>query len=138
MKWKKLKYIVPLFLLVVSIYLVFVKPASLTHSVNLGFEIPFGTLVSWMGLFAYALLFYYLLPSGKRTFFVRSVEKVLLANLIAASLWGIISAALAGNWALNFGNKNVFFVWIVFTVFILVLPLLSYLALGLKKLFSHF
>jgi hypothetical protein len=138
MNWKKHKYIVPLFFLVVSIYLVFVKPASLTLSVNLGFEIPFGTLVSWMGLFAYALLFYYLLPSGKRTFFMRSVEKVLLVNLIAASLWGIISAALAGNWALNYSNKNVFFIWIVFTVFILVLPLLSLLLLGLKKLFSHF
>lgn len=69
---------------------------------------------------------------------MRSVEKVLLVNLIAASLWGIISAALAGNWALNYSNKNVFFIWIVFTVFILVLPLLSLLLLGLKKLFSHF
>ncbi|WP_346857439.1 hypothetical protein [uncultured Draconibacterium sp.] len=138
MNWKKLKHIVPILFLVVAVYLVFFKPASLTRSLNVGIEVPIGTLVSWMGLFAYALLFYNLLPSGKRTFFVKGVQKVLLVNLIAASFWGIISAALAGNWALNFGNGNVFFVWIIFTVFILVLPLLSYLLLGLKKVFSRF
>jgi len=95
-------------------------------------NIPFGTLISWIGICAYALLFYFILPSASKLPMVKRFKKLLFFNVIFATLWGVFSFFLSGNWAFTFENVNLFYLWITITALMVLMPVISVFILGIR------
>lgn len=130
MIWKRIRFIFifPLVVVVISMYLIFAQPEILGHLVFENIQIPAGTLISWLGLFAYSLLSYFLFHSKKKSSFEKVSKDILLSNVTLAACWGFISALLAGNWAFAFQNSPLLFkVWIGITLIIILIPLIVWL-----------
>ncbi len=138
MNWKKIRFIFPLVVVVISVYLILAQPEILGHLVFKNIQIPAGTLISWLGLFAYTLLFYYLFPSTKKTGFIKVSKAIMLIDVLLAACWGFISALLAGNWAFSFQNSPLLFkVWIGITLIIILIPLIVWLVFLLSGMFRN-
>ncbi len=97
---------------------------------------PSGTIIVWLGLVAYAFLFYLLKPEAERkTIF----SYLLLAVIILAFGWGFVSAALAGNWSFNFVNMPLRAkLFQVFTATVLFAPILIWFVYFMDKIIRHF
>jgi len=133
MDWKKSKLILAIILVLAPVFIVLFNAEILTRSVMNGSSIPIGSFISWGGVFGYSLFFHLLFPSERKTVLLRVLKIILFWNLILSIFWGALSAILSGNWAFNFENQFVFNVWIVITVLILIIPVIVYLILGIRK-----
>ena len=119
------------------IVLVF-KPELLGYRFTEQQNIPLGTFVSWIGIFAYAAFWYVVLPAKNYNLILRFVERAKRINLFLAVLWGIFSFWISGNWSFTFENHPQHFRnWIAFTALIVLLPLFLLLLLGIRRIFKY-
>lgn len=135
MNWKRISIVVLLILLVVCIVLTVSKPELLTENTLAIKTLPFGNLLSWVIIFAYALLMQLLYPHKSSSVFEKVFSKLIFLNAICALFWGLISFFLAGNWSFVFADGPRFQLWIGFAVWLIVLPLFGFILLGFRKLF---
>lgn len=102
-------------------------------------EIPLGTALSWVILATYAFILYWLVNSQNHSKAVKRAKQILLANFILSAFWGVISFYLSGNWMFSFRNSTLNFkIWLAITALVIVLPLLVYSILGIKRFLSRF
>lgn len=135
MRSKVLKGIALLNWVLLMVYFYRINPEMLTYELIGQIHFPFGTLISWSMLVAYAYLtrsFSARKPSGN---FQRVARRILNANFILAIAWGIISFLLSGNWSFSFQNAPLNFAfWTAITGTILILPLVVLLVAGIYSL----
>ena len=135
MRSKVLKVIALLNWVLLMVYFYRINPDILTYELIGQIHFPFGTLISWSMLVAYAYLtrsFFAGKPSGNIR---RTARKILSANFILAIAWGIISFLLSGNWSFSFQNAPLNFTfWTVITGTILISPLVVLLVAGIYSL----
>lgn len=135
--------LLPLLLLIGSGILMLEGLPILTESVVEGSGLPFGTLISWLGISMFPLsilLAFRILRkpiSSVYRFYHRTFR---LLSLFALS-WGLVSYLLAGNWAFIFsehagfqGSENAFKIFIYYTGILISLPLLFLLSFGIHHL----
>lgn len=131
---KHIKNIVLPILLLGLAYLVFFQPEFLTLSINKQNTIPAGTIISWLFIVVFVLLFLFNISIKTSNLFDRVLRFILFGNVFLAFFWGLISYSLAGNWTFNFDNESQFFVWIAITALILIVPVLIALIKIFRKL----
>ncbi|RIJ45946.1 hypothetical protein D1614_20720 [Maribellus luteus] len=135
MRSKVIKVIALLNWVLLMVYFYRINPDILTYELIGQIHFPFGTLISWSMLVAYAYLtrsFVAGEPSGNIR---RTARKILSANLILAIAWGIISFLLSGNWSFSFQNAPLnFTLWTAITGTILIFPLFVLLVAGIYSL----
>lgn len=110
------------------------QPEILVTPVFEGKSIPMGSLISWLGLFLFVLFFYFVLPLKNNNRLERILKRILFTDVLLAASWGVISYLLLENWAFNFDSSFNSFLWIGITIFILLLPLLILMILGISRL----
>lgn len=110
-----------LFFLIIIIGLIFIFfPNWLVLDFPLKKNVPLGTIISWIGIAVYALLFYLIFQKKS---FIKIIPKLLFFNLLLSVFWGLISFLLSGNWSFNFKGGNFMLVWKIYTGFILIIPI---------------
>ncbi len=109
-------------------------------TIRIGNDLPAGTLISWLLIIAYALvmlLFFNRKPENRMRRFLSFLLKI---NFAMASVWGFVSFLLSGNWSFNFGRSIWFTIWIYYTSFIFVIPLIVFIScaaiLLIQKIFN--
>lgn len=93
-------------------------------TIDIGPNLPAGTLISWLLVAAYAaaaLLLFNRKTGDRVKHFLALTLKI---NLALAAVWGIVSFLLSGNWAFNFNSEIWFTIWICYTVFVVTIPLI--------------
>ena len=114
------------------------KPELLEYELLERQNIPLGTFVSWIGIFAYAAFCYLVLPGKNSDLILRFVERAKRINLFLAVLWGLFSFWISGNWAFTFkNNPHNFNAWLGFTALIILVPLALLLLLGIRRIFKN-
>ena len=138
MKAKGIKILALPVLLAALIYFFVISPEVLGKELISGSGVPAGTLITWAGLFIYAFLTFGLMKRRPESSVSQSLKTILLLNVILAGFWGIFSYLLAGNWSFNFTNSNFSFrFWIGITVFIVLIPLISFIILAMSRVLSR-
>ncbi len=130
------KFILPVVLLAL-VYLVAFQPELLTLSINKQNTIPAGTIISWLFILVFVLIFFFNTSFKTGNLFERLLRNILIADVSLALFWGVISFFLAGNWTFTFDQQNRFYVWIGITVLILILPVLVLVIRLIKRIFER-
>ena len=133
-KLKRIRIIVLLVLVFATAYLILFNPRVLSNSIFKESSIPLGSLISWLGIWAYSFLFYSILPSGRKSLMARLFKKLFFVNVIFAAFWGIFSFLLSQSWAFTFKNVKIFYLWITITALVLLIPLILLSVLGIRSL----
>ena len=107
---RKIVFIGSLIVFFIAFFLVFTGSNLLTKPFIKAIEMPFGTIITWLGLIAFSSTIYFgvkkiYYPKTKVSLVFKKIEVFLI---VLSCLWGIIGYYLAGNWAYNFTNKSVF------------------------------
>ncbi len=99
--------------------------------------IPLGTFIAWAGLSAFPALFYFALDwqrpkrSSLSTLYILPIR----VSLVMGLAWGMVSLLLAGNLNFSFSGGNGYWtysrVWRIYTVMVLVLPIVALILWGL-------
>jgi len=135
---KKTKIILLLILLASAVIVLVLKPELPGYRLSESHNIPLGTFVSWIGIFAYAAFWYLVLPAKSSDFVLKIIERAKRINLFLAVFWGIFSYWISGNWAFTFrNNPQNFKAWIGFTALIVLLPLLLLLLAAVRRILKH-
>lgn len=128
---KKVKILISAVFLLTSVSLLVFSPDIMVSSNG---DTPMGTFVSWFAVISYALFWYYILPDFTNARFFRYLRKVKDIHFLLSLFWGAISALLAGNWQFTFHNRPIQFeIWMIFTCFLVVGPLLVLIILGVRR-----
>jgi hypothetical protein len=144
---RKIVLFIMLIAFLLTVYLVFSGAEILYKPFINAVGMPFGTLISWIGIIAFPFSIYFACThiNNPKTRFSKNYQTVLKILIILACLWGIVGYYLADNWAFNFSSKKVFrggekaaiYFW-NYTYTIVILPLLFvivyWLHSGIKKL----
>lgn len=93
-------------------------------TIDIGRNLPVGTLISWLLIVTYATVMLLIFNRKTENRMRRFLAILLKINLALASVWGFVSFLLSGNWSFNFDNEKWFAIWIYYTSFIFVLPLI--------------
>ncbi len=135
MNLKGFRYLLLPLLLLAAIYFFVINPEILGRNLNGSRNIPLGTLISWSIVFAYGTFSYLLYSPKIKSGFSKIVQIVLIVNLILCTIWGVISFLLSGNWAFNFSDQLMFKFWVLYTIFIFLIPIFMALAGAIKRIF---
>lgn len=128
----KVKIIASALLFLLALCLIVFFPEIM---MNANGKVPMGTYVAWFAIVFYSMFWYYLLPVSLNIRFLRNLKRWKDLYFLLAVSWGFVSAWLAGNWQFAFRNTpSRFNIWIAFTVFILVLPILVQLFIAFQKI----
>lgn len=123
MRLPKKTYIVFLISAIVFLLLVFLFKAEWL-TIGIGSNLPVGTLITWLLLVAFAAVMLLLFNLKTENRMRRFLVVPLKINVAMASVWGFVSFLLSGNWSFNFGSGIWFTIWIYYTSFIFVIPLI--------------
>ena len=135
MRSKVLKGIALLNWVLLMVYFYRINPEMLTYELIGQIHFPFGTLISWSMLVAYACLSRSFVAGEHSGIIWRRAKKILNFNFILAIAWAIISFLLSGNWSFSFQNAPLNFAfWTAITGTILILPLVVLLVAGIYSL----
>lgn len=116
-----------------GIFVFYFTPELLSQQVLNFNNFPLGTPISWILLFCYSVLMFWLFPS-KQTPVNNCLSKVMRFSIVLSFCWGFISRLLAGNWAFSFiDNQLAFKTWIGISCGIVFLPVLCFTILGLVR-----
>lgn len=132
MNWKKISATLCVLSILTTIYLLIYSPDVLLREFLSIEQLPFGTILVWIGLIAFGLLFLILYPNRQKAKIKRFLFRILQFNVLLALFWGIISFLLSGNWANNFSGGYQYKVWIYYTGALIALPMFVYLLLFLR------
>lgn len=129
------------FLISIIAFLLFVflfKAEWLT--IGIGRNLPAGTLISWLLIVAFAAVMLLLFNRKPENLVERFLVVTLKINFALATVWGFVSFLLSGNWSFNFGSEIWFKIWIYYTSFIFVIPLIVFISwptiLLIRKIFN--
>ncbi len=134
----------PLLLLIGSSILLLEGSPILTQAVREGGELPFGTLVAWVGITMVpcSILIGIRLIRKPISPVYRFYHLAFLGLTLFSSLWGVVSFLLAGNWTYTFSNTEKFrggeqasSVFIYYTGILISLTLLLFIAFGIHHLY---
>lgn len=105
---------------------------------------PFGTLITWLGLVSWALLWYLSLSGviGRQNGRGRWFRNAFRAAIGLNAAWGLISYGLAGDWFFNFSNTaprfqnspQAFSCFLVLTATAVLLPVALAISYGIYRL----
>ncbi len=130
---KKIKITVSALLFILALALLIFFPELMLNSTG---NIPLGTFIAWFVLVFYASFWYYMLPDYLNSGRMRFLKGYKNIYFLCALSWGFVSALLAGNWQFSFKNIPFRFeLWIVFTVVILLFPILILFLIFIQQLF---
>lgn len=142
---RKTVFFIILSIFLLTVYLVFSGAEILNKPLIKAIGMPFGTLISWIGIIAFPFSIYFACKhiSNPKTRFSKNYQTVLKIIIILAFLWGIVGYYLADNWAFNFSSKSVFrggvkaatYFW-NYTYIIVILPILFVIIYGLHSVFK--
>ena len=115
---------------------------------TVGFSgLPLGTLVTWAGIVSLPVATFFGFDEflGRETRVARTLRALMICMLLLCAGWGIVSYALAGNWAFNFSNRAGSFqgsvlageVFWAYTISIVAMTLLASAALIALTRFSN-
>lgn len=121
-------------------YFIFSGSVILTKPFIEVIGMPFGTVITWLGLIAFQIIIYFIIKRNsiiKVSNYYRIIFKICI---IIACFWGFIGYFLANNWAYNFSNSEVFrggekaatLFW-NFTFFLLIFPIAIVLIYGVQS-----
>ena len=127
-------------ILVSCLFLIVTGSPILNAPLYNGSAFPLGTLVSWIGIIAFAFTIYLSFNRihHANNSFHRIIRIVSGSIVVLALFWGLIGFLFAGNWAFTFQNHDEFrgsieasgYFWI-FTATLILLPVLLFLILWL-------
>lgn len=135
--------ILPLLLLIGSCILLLEGSPILTEPVIEGIGLPFGTLITWVGISMFPLsivigIRFIRKPTSQ---VYRFYKRVFFVFTLLGVAWGGISYLLAGNWTYTFsndegfrGSEQAFDIFLVYTVFVISITLLTFVIFGLHHL----
>ena len=99
-------------------------------------KVPMGTYTAWFAILTYSMFWYYISPDYLK--FFRYFKRLKDIHFLLALLWGFFSALLAGNWRFSFQNQPIRFdIWIVFTGFLVIAPLLLLIVFWIRRIVSE-
>lgn len=127
MRLPKKTYVVFLISAIIFLLLVFLFKAEWL-TIGIGSNLPVGTLITWLLLFAFAAVMLLLFNRKPENRMRRFLSVPLKINFAMASIWGFVSFLLSGNWSFNFGSGIWFTIWIYYTSFIFVIPLIVFIS----------
>lgn len=107
---RRLIFISSLIIFLSSFSLIFLGSKLLTKPFIETIEMPFGTIITWLGLIAFPTILYSGFKNiyNAKTKVLRFFKKIIFFLILSGCFWGVIGYFLADNWAYNFSNKNVF------------------------------
>ena len=135
--------ILPLLLLIGSCILLLEGLPILTEPVIKGFRLLFETFVAWVGItmLPFSILIGIRLIHKPISLVYRFYHRAYWMLTLLASLWGLVSYLLAGNWAYTFsnsdgfrGSEQAFSVFIYYTALVISLTLLLLIIFGIHHL----
>lgn len=129
---KAIKSILPVILILAIVVIFLFRPEILTAPLYENNSMPLGTMISWFGIVAVAWISYLIRPMKKRLLSPFS-RNVLYLNFFAAVFWGFISYLLAGNWQFKFLVQLNFYLWILYTAAIFIIPVIVYTIWLIKR-----
>lgn len=116
------------FIVVISGYWLVTGAAVLQFPILKKPFLPAGTLISWVFLISFPLLFLVLSErTGQKSRGLKIFRAVVKFALGMGILWGFVAYFLSGNWNYVFTNEKKALIWIAYTGLIVVLPVLSFL-----------
>ena len=128
----KIPFLISLILFLTSSFLLVTGSGLLVKPLMPGSDMPWGTIITWIGLIALPALIYF--GIGKIRYSGNTIFRILnIANKLAiifSSIWGFLSYYLANNWAFVFeqqtgfrGSLRASSYFRNFTIFIIIIPL---------------
>lgn len=143
MKKRTVYFLISLLVFLLALGLLITGSSFLVQPLFPGASIPVGTVSTWLGLIALALLFIY--GNSKLKAAKNNIEKTIRSGfktcLFLAISWGIVSFLLAGNWQFNFktstdfvGSSKAYEVFRYFTLAVVILPFLIAFFYGIYSL----
>jgi len=138
-------FLLSLFVLMVSAALLISGSAVLTYPLSESLGLPWGTIITWLGMIALPAAIYF----GLRRIFTsssnldRAMHVSLRVFMLLAVLWLPLSFLLSGNLSFSFANKPGFqggqlamrIFW-YYNIFVVAGPLALLLVYGILRLFS--
>jgi hypothetical protein len=128
-----------------SFLLVTASPVLILPAIE-SFEMPWGTLITWIGMLSLPSLVYFVFPGlmDPKTRFQRILKWLWMLSLIFAVFWPFFSFFLAGNWSYNFRGQEEFrgssrasaYFWDL-TKGTAIFPLLVFLGILLERFISR-
>jgi predicted tellurium resistance membrane protein TerC len=135
--------ILPLLLLIGSSILLLEGLPILTEPVIEGYGLPFGTLITWVGIIMFPLsILMGIRKIRKPTSEVyHFYKRVFFVFTLLGVAWGGISYLLAGNWTYTFsndetfkGSERAFNIFLIYTAVVISMTLLTFLIFGIHHL----
>ena len=115
----------------------------LTEPVIEGYGLPFGTLITWVGItmFPLSILMGIRFIRKPTSEVYRFYKRVLFVFTLLGVAWGGISYLLAGNWTYTFsndetfrGSERAFDLFLIYTALVISLTLLTLVIFGIHHL----
>lgn len=142
---RHLGLLVSLLVFCAASYLLVTASPVLVHPISESMGLPWGTLITWLGLLSIPGILYFAFPRLKdpKSRWQGLLKWAWRLSLILALLWPFLSFYLAGNWSYSFqaqqefrGSTRASMVFWNLTKFTAVLPLLVLLGMLLDRLLA--
>ncbi len=107
---RRLFRLLPLLLFLACLLLILTGSPLLVKPVMNELEIPFGTLISWVGIamLPLSVIMGIRLIRKPTSLAYRFYKRVFICLFLFSAAWGLISYYLAGNWAFTYSDTGVF------------------------------
>lgn len=99
-------------------------------------NLPLGTPISWILIIGFSLLVYSVFPTDTLTRTGKKLKILSKALVVISFLWGAISYLLSGNWSWNFNKVSHFYIWVIFTLFLLLTQFTVLCTWAFKRIFK--
>jgi len=138
--------ILPLLLLIGSCILLLEGLPILTEPVIEGIGLPFGTLITWVGISMFPLsivigIRFIRKPTSQ---VYRFYHRAFFVFTMLGVAWGGISYLLSGNWTYTFsndegfrGSEQAFDIFLIYTAFVISISLLTFVIFGIHHLIIY-
>lgn len=129
------------FLAIVILGLVYIfvfKSQWLTLSIYQNLSFPLGTLVSWVLIFSFSFFLYLGIPLKTMNPVEKFMKIALKFVVFMAAFWGFFSFLIAKNWAFVFKNITGFYIWGIYTAFIVLIPIVVFVIVVFRRITGRY
>ncbi|QGY45514.1 hypothetical protein GM418_18110 [Maribellus comscasis] len=132
---KLLRFILLFTVLGGCLYVLFFQPELLGINLSKNSDFPLGSLVSWFIIITFVLFVYLVLPAESKTKSDKKYKTISAVFILISALWGVFSRILAGNWSWVFNDMRNFYVWVLFTTILILVPSAIFIVHIFRRIF---
>jgi hypothetical protein len=133
-RMRYLKFLIIPLVIFALVYLMIYEPTILKIELVEGVGFPMGTVISWLLVLLIPLFFYLILSVKNDTSMEGHLKLILKFLTFSGLLWGVISYFLSGNWNFVFQKEQHFYIWIAYTVFNVLTPIIIFMIWSIFRL----